>query len=248
MTIEQFAADWIAEHIQDFQERKRLEKLRQLRLQDLTRRKNPYLFRVKGMETGEQIVRSFLDAALSSSEETTFGDWMEQLAVAVAQQAMGGRKSSARGIDLELDKDGYRYLVTIKSGPNWGNSSQISKMLDYFRQAERILRTSGHDEPVRFVNGCIYGRDAHPFKEQGYWKYCGQAFWEFISGSATLYQDIIEPLGREAEEWNRRFEEEYVNKVNALTREFLNAYCDENGRVNWLRLLQHVSGNFDTES
>ena len=31
------------------------------------------------------------------------------------------------GIDLEFDKDGVRYIVTIKSGPNWGNSSQIGK-------------------------------------------------------------------------------------------------------------------------
>lgn len=242
MSIEDFASAWIAEHIQDFQEHKRLNKLRTLTLHHLTRRKNPYLFRVKGMETGEQIIRSFLDAALSSSEETTFGDWMEQLAIAVAQQARGGRKSTAKGIDLEMDLDGYRYLVTIKSGPNWGNSSQISKMMDYFRQAERVLRTSGHQEPVRFVNGCIYGRDANPFKEKGYWKFCGQEFWEFISGSETLYRDIIEPLGREAEEWNRLFEEEYVGKTNALTREFLNAYCTAEGRVDWHKLLQHVSG------
>jgi len=242
MSIEDFAAEWIAEHIEEFQEEKRLKKLRDLKLGDLTGRKNPYLFRVKGMETGEQIIRSFLDAALSSSEETTFGDWMEQLAIAVAEEGCGGRKSTATGIDLELERDGRRYLVAIKSGPNWGNSSQISKMLDNFRKAERILRTSGHDEPVRFVNGCIYGKDRQPYKERGYWKYCGQAFWEFISGSETLYRDIIEPLGQEAVRWNQLFNEEYMNKINRLTREFLTSYCDEDGRVNWHTLLEHVSG------
>ena len=243
MNIRNFAAQWIAEHIDEFQERKRLHKLRKLKLHDLTSRKNPYLFRVKGMETGEQIIRSFLDAALSSSEETTFGDWMEQLAIAVAMQAVDGRKSTAKGIDLEIEKEGCRFLIAIKSGPNWGNSSQISKMMDYFRQAGRILCTSGHREEVRFINGCIYGKDRNPFKEKGYWKYCGQAFWEFISGSDTLYQDIIEPLGHEAAEWNALFEEEYNSKVNTLTREFLNAYCNAEGRVDWHKLLKHVSGS-----
>ncbi len=242
MNITEFAARWITEHLGEFQEEKRIRKLQALKLRDLTSRKNPYLFRVKGMETGEQIVRSFLDAALSSSEETTFGDWMERLAIAVAEQAFGGRKSTATGIDLELDRDGFRYLVTIKSGPNWGNSSQISKMLDNFRKAERVLRTSGHKEPVRFVNGCIYGKDRHPYKEKGYWKYCGQAFWEFISGSESLYRDLVEPLGQEAARWNKLFEEEYARKVNVLTREFLDAYCDEDGRVDWDKLLEHVSG------
>ncbi|MCB1935052.1 MAG: hypothetical protein KDF59_03835 [Nitrosomonas sp.] len=31
-------------------------------------------------------------------------------------------------------------------------------------------------------------------------KYCGQQFWEFISGTSNLYTDIIEPLGHEAKE------------------------------------------------
>ena len=242
MTIEQFAADWISAHIDEFQEEKRLKKLRQLRLTDLTRRKNPYLFRVKGMETGEQIIRSFLDAALSSSEETTFGDWMEKLAIAVAEEAYGGRKSATEGIDLELTKDGCRYLVTIKSGPNWGNSSQIKRMVDNFKKAARTLRTSGHTGHVEFVNGCIYGKDANPYKEKGYYKYCGKKFWEFISGSDMLYKDIIDPLGKEAERWNELFEREYAAKVNTLTRDFLNEFCTPEGRVQWEVLLEHVSG------
>ncbi len=242
MSIEQFAAAWISEHIGEFQEEKRLKKLRELRLGDLTRRKNPYLFRVKGMETGEQIIRSFLDAALSSSEETTFGDWMEKLAIAVAQEAYGGQKSTAEGIDLELEKEGRRYLVSIKSGPNWGNSSQINRMVHNFNRAMRTLRTSGHTGHVEFINGCIYGRDARPYKEKGYYKYCGRVFWEFISGSDTIYKDIIDPLGQEAERWNELFNEEYAQKVNVLTRDFLVRFCTGEGRVQWDRLLEHVSG------
>ena len=51
------------------------------------------------------------------------------------------KSSSAEGIDLEFDRDGIRWLVSIKSGPNWGNSSQINKMRDNFKKATRIART-----------------------------------------------------------------------------------------------------------
>ena len=243
MTISDFAAQWIAENIDEFQEKKRLDKLRKLKLGDLTKRKNPYLFRVKGMEIGEQIIRSFMDAALSSSEETTFGNWMEQLAIAVAQAAYGGRKSSAEGIDLEMEKNSIRYLVAIKSGPNWGNYSQINRMIDNFNKAAQTLRTSGHRQPLEFVNGCIYGKVRQSYQAKGrYWKYCGQEFWEFISGSETLYRDLIEPLGKEAEQWNTLFEQEYAQKVNTLTREFLIMFCTEDGRVDWDKLLKFNSG------
>ena len=89
--INAFAARWISEHIDRFQEEKRLKKLRDLQLKTLTTRKNPYLFKVKGMNVAADIVRGFLEAAISSSEETQFGNWMEQLAIAVAQEAKGGR-------------------------------------------------------------------------------------------------------------------------------------------------------------
>jgi hypothetical protein len=103
-------------------------------------------------------------------------------------------KSSSEGVDLEFSKDDVRYIVAIKSGPNWGNSSQIARMKDNFSRAKRTLRTSNSNVlNTVAINGCCYGRDRNPDKGE-YFKYCGQEFWEFISGDSTLYLDIIEPL------------------------------------------------------
>jgi len=240
--INRFAADWIAENIDKFQEEKRLKKLRELKLKDLTSRKNPYLFKVKGLNIAADIVRGFMDAAISSSEETQFGNWMEQLAIAVAQKAKNGQKSSAKGIDLELEENGIRYLVAIKSGPNWGNSDQIAKMMDNFRKAAKTLRSSGHIQQIEFINGCIYGRDKSPYKEKGYYKYCGQAFWHFISGSETLYLDLIEPMGKQSEQYNHQFKKEFDAKLNLLTQAFLQQFCTPDGRVDWNKLLKATCG------
>ena len=91
-----------------------------LRLDDFVKRKNPYLFRAKYLTKASDIVESFADAYLSSAEETLFGDWLEGLAIYVCAQVYAGRKSSTTGVDLEFDKDDVRYIVAIKSGPNWG--------------------------------------------------------------------------------------------------------------------------------
>ena len=53
---------------------KRLEALNKLRLRDLLRRKNPYLFKSKNLVVVADLIRSLLDAHLSSQEETLFGD------------------------------------------------------------------------------------------------------------------------------------------------------------------------------
>jgi len=106
---------------------KRIERLNQLKLKTVLKRKNPYLFKANHILTANEIVQSITDAFISSNEETIFGDWLEGLAIFIAQKVYGGRKSGIQNIDLEFDKNSVRYIVNIKSGPNWGNSSQIAK-------------------------------------------------------------------------------------------------------------------------
>lgn len=61
------------------------------------------------------------------------------------------------------------------------------------------MRTSNSQLNIVAINGCCYGQDKNPDKGD-YFKYCGQRFWEFISGNEELYIQIIEPLGTKAKE------------------------------------------------
>ena len=153
----------------------------------------------------------------------------------------GGIKSGIKGIDLEFDHDGVRNIVSIKSGPNWGNSSQIEKMETSFKTAIRTLRTSNSNLQIRCVNGCCYGKDNNPDKGS-YFKYCGQRFWEFIGGDGNLYLDIIEPLGFRAKERNDHYVEQYCRKVTVFIREFIDVFCDESGAILWEKLVRYNSG------
>jgi anthranilate/para-aminobenzoate synthase component II len=116
------------------------------------------LFRAKNIVSGPELVRSFLDAYLSSQEEGIFGTFLEGLARFICERVYRGHKSSAEGIDLEFTKKGVTYIVSIKSGPNWGNASQIRRMIDNFRKAKRILGTNVGRQNVVAVNGCCYGK------------------------------------------------------------------------------------------
>jgi len=220
---------------------KRIKSLDNLKLNKVLKRKNPYLFKAKYTTTSEQIIRGIVDAHISSNEETIFGDWLEGLAIFINEKVYDGRKSGIPNIDLEFDKDGVRYIITIKSGPNWGNSSQIAKMISDFKTAKKTLRTSNSQLNITAINGCCYGIDKKPDKGD-YFKYCGQEFWSFISGNENLYIDIIEPLGNKARERNEEFQKSYSQMINKFTKEFSNTYCNDNGEINWEKLVQFNSG------
>lgn len=219
---------------------KRIESLDQLKLSTVLRRKNPYLYKAKHMLTSDEIVRQIVDAHISSSEEGIFGDWLEGLAIFINQKVLGGWKSGIPGIDLEFDWNGARYIVTIKSGPNWGNSGQIEKMRSNFKTAAKTLRTSNSQIVVVAVNGCCYGRDNVPDKGD-YYKYCGQQFWEFISGGENLYTDLIVPLGHQAKERNEEFVNSYAMMLNKFTRDFSTEFCDNSGAIEWEKLVKFNS-------
>jgi hypothetical protein len=217
----------------------RLDSIKKLKLEDILKRKNPYLYKAKNILISGELVKIILDAYLSSQEEGIFGNFLESLAIYINGNEFGGKKSSAEGIDLEFDKEDKRYIVTIKSGPNWGNSRQISGMRADFKKAKKILRTSGSKLEVVAINGCCYGRDNKSDKGD-YFKYCGQKFWEFISGDDKLYTDLIEPLGHKAKEKNEEFEKERAKIVNMFTEEFCNKFCN-NGVINWEALVRFNS-------
>ncbi|MDD2479376.1 MAG: PmeII family type II restriction endonuclease [Victivallaceae bacterium] len=219
---------------------KRIQCLDSLKLSNVLRRKNPYLFKAKHVLTAEQIIKGLVDAHISSNEETIFGDWLEGLAIFINNKVYGGYKSGIKGIDLEFDYNNARNIITIKSGPNWANSSQIAKMRIDFRTAKKTLRTSNSQLAIVAVNGCCYGRDNNPDKGD-YFKYCGQAFWEFISGDANLYTEIIEPLGYEAKEKNDNFVISYSQMINKFTKEFANEFCKDNGEIDWGKLVRFNS-------
>ena len=206
-------------------------------------KKNPYLFRAKNITVANDLVNDVLDAFLASSEEKLFGDFLEELAIFVSSKTCKGRKSAATGIDLEFENDKTLYLVSIKSGPNWGNSSQQKKQESDFQNALKVFKQSNHKTNVQPVLGICYGK-VKTSHIRGYLKVVGQNFWYLISEDENLYTDIIEPLGYRAKQHNAKFLKEKSRIINLFTQEFMKTFCT-NGIIDWKKIVEFNSGNLD---
>ncbi len=80
---------FVEENIGDFH-KKRISSLDKLKLSNILKRKNPYLFKAKYILTAEEIIKGLVDAHISSNEETIFGDWLEGLAIYINKRVYGG--------------------------------------------------------------------------------------------------------------------------------------------------------------
>ena len=240
-----FVEEYVNRNIVSFHSR-RLNSLENLTLRRLLN-KNPYLFKAKNMQSAGQLVKGFMDAFLSSSEEQLFGDFLEGLAVYVAQQTTGGHKSTAPGVDLEFLNKGIHFVVSIKSGPNWGNSSQQDKLEEDLRGAVRRLKQLQQTLNVQPVLGICYGKTRTSNMNRGYLKVVGQNFWYLISENKELYTEIVEPIGFKAKEHNERFLAQKVNVENRLTGMFIEGYCHPSGSIDWPKLIRETCGNYDMD-
>ena len=79
---------YVNENIVDFHQH-RIKSLENLKLEKLLT-KNPYLFKAKNITTAGELISGLLEAFLSSSEEKLFGDFLEGLAIFIAEMTCGG--------------------------------------------------------------------------------------------------------------------------------------------------------------
>ena len=223
----------------------RIETLRRLDMERVLK-KNPYLFRAKNVLTASEMVDGIMDAFLSSSEEERFGTFLEGLAIFVAEQTAGGYKSAAPGVDLEFSNEGVHYLVSVKSGPSWGNASQQDQLERNLRDGVARLQQRRPNANVQSVLGICYGRVRTTYL-RGYLKLVGQNFWYFISEDIDLYTEIIEPIGHRAKEHNEEYEHNKAQVANLLTAAFINDYCHPSGAIDWPKLVHAACGNYDLD-
>ncbi len=224
---------------------KRLTSIESMTLNRLLK-KNPYLFKAKNITNAGELITGLMDAFLSSSEEKLFGDFLENLAIYVAQKTCNGYKSSAQGVDLELLNNDIHFVISIKSGPNWGNSSQYNALELNLENCVTRLKQSAHGINVQPVLGICYGKTKTSYV-RGFLKVVGQNFWYLISENTDLYTEIIEPIGYRAKEHNEAYHQQKDALINRCAKSFIERFCDDKGNINWVKLVQFNSKNFDLD-
>jgi hypothetical protein len=147
---------------------------------------------------------------------------------------------------LEFFNNGVHYVISVKSGPSWGNSSQQDKLEQDLKNAVTRVKQSKRGINVQPVLGICYGKTKTSYL-RGYMKVVGQNFWYLISENRNLYTDIIEPVGYKAKEHNETFKDEKNKVVNLFTHQFFERFCEDNGAIDWVKLVEFNSGNFDMD-
>jgi len=223
--------------LDDFYQR-RFNRLKQLRLRTVLKRKNPYLFKALATEQASEIVTSILEAYVSSSDETIFGDaYFEK----IARNLSDIKVSDAKGVDLIKEEEKVIHAYALKSGPNPYNSSQKERQnTEFLELKSRLMKLQKQFDPVLAY---AYGRKSGPSSAK--WIYretSGQQFWKELTSDDDFYLKLIRlmrdvPLRRKDEYkaiWDRA--------INRFTKEFTEDFCLSDGRIDWEKLTQFVSG------
>ena len=205
----------------------------------ILKRKNPYLYRAKGISSAGQIIDGILAAYVSSSEETVFGNtFFEPIAIVVS----GGQKAVTEGVDITVDKDNIIYSIAVKSGTSVFNADSRKRQEQNFQSAQK--RAQQARKAFLPVVGYGYGKKkVKAGNEKFYKELAGKDFWQWLTGDAEFYTKIIRLMGTRPDEYAKSFEAAYAKAQNRMVREFTIKYCKEDGSIDWDMLLRFNSGD-----
>lgn len=221
-----------------------ISKIDEINIDEVLKSKNPYLYRAKSIQDSVDIVDSILQAYVSSSEETIFGNcFFEPIAIA----AVGGAKSGVKGVDFELnDADSNtRFFVAVKSGTSIFNADSKARQEENFQTAAKTLRTSGGNINPRAIIGYAYGTKNETGRGRAciYEEVAGEEFWEVLTGDKDFYTKIISYMGTMPEQYIDDYKRSYSMAKNRLVRDFSNEFCNSDGTINWEKLVDFNSGS-----
>ncbi len=221
-----------------------ISKIDAINIKDIMKSKNPYLYRAKSMQTSAEIIESILQAFVSSSEETIFGNcFFEPIAIA----ASGGTKSGTKGVDIEMydSATNTKFFVAVKSGTSIFNADSAKKQAENFEEARRTLKTSGGRINFEAIIGYAYGTKTETGRGKAkiYEEVAGEEFWEALTGDKDFYTRIISFMDTLPEQYIDKYKESYDKAFNRLVRDFSIEFCNADGTINWEKLVDYNSGS-----
>ncbi|MFF0830242.1 PmeII family type II restriction endonuclease [Brevibacillus sp. NPDC003359] len=217
--------------------RRRIEKITTLKLKDTLARKNPYLYKSLGIEKASDIVEEILKAYMSSSDEGIFGDaFFEPLAEIVS----GGHVGDTEGVDVIIEDKSNHKAIAVKSGTNVFNADSRKKQAENF--AKLRARIAKRGKLFDAIVGYGYGKKETDLNKQGFRELAGQVFWEEITGDEYFYLKIIHLIKEKPLQHLPEYHKEFNAAVNRFTFEFMREFCNEDGTINWEKLVKFNSG------
>lgn len=164
--------------------------IQRLRIEDLNI--NPFLIRILAKEMGlkdaASIVKWLISQRLERGMVTSFGLALQEVAKVFSEG------TGVEGADILKTKEGRRYYIQVKSGPNTIPKDLGVRISQLLRSAQRHNRGS-----VALFGMCYGSREQvssivqkYVEREGGVEWLSGREFWEFISGTPECVEEIFE--------------------------------------------------------
>jgi len=219
-----------------------IEKIDGLDIKKVMKRKNPYLYRAKAMQSASEIVESVLAAFVSSSEETIFGNYFFE---PIALAASGGNKALAEGIDIMIHDNDTNTIaaIAVKSGTSVFNADSRKRQEQNFMAAQKLAQQAKARYDAYVGYGYGKKKETGRGKPKMYRELAGKRFWEELTGDEEFYKKIISFMGVIPEQYVAEYKESYDKAANRLVREFSINFCTEDGSIDWENLVEFNSGD-----
>lgn len=162
---------------------------------------------------------------LGTSINTSFGTNIQIFISRLAEIA--GSASGIDGIDIEfIDAlDGRKKYCQCKAGPQTINKDDVATILGHFTHLQNKARLDRLPIQINdMIVGVLYGRAE---ELSGNYKnidkvcpvYCGQDFWERLTGDKTFYRRLARAFGEVVEEDGIDGSQIIKKKVNEIAQE-----------------------------
>lgn len=217
---------------------RRAERIRKLRIADLNI--NPFLLRLLAkdlsLDDSRSIVRWLVRQRMERGSVTSMGFVLENVARVFSEG------TGAEGADVLKTKDGQRYYIQVKSGPNTVPKDLAVRITRLLQSTQRRNRGS-----VALFGMCYGNPDQVSSIVRKYVEVdtiIGKAFWEFVSDDPDCMAEIYD-LATEVGESFRDAQGQTLTqileaKVTELQSEFEQLY-GQSGSEMWDKLLEQNS-------
>jgi hypothetical protein len=206
-----------------------LDKLDRVSAKSLIKSVDPYILMMSPFTTKESWAVKSLDRHMFSSEEGMKGTMYEKIARFILKVRIPGARKPPQFFDCQLYADGFLTFFELKSGSNWGNSSQWDSLRRRFTELQR----NHAPQPVRLILGIAYGKSSKGILEHYDGKIIeirGQEFWHYITDEPDFYIELGKRLASGSKAYNSSLILKRNTTINRLISE-AEEFCFPNGQL-----------------
>lgn len=239
--IEKFVLDHANEFCQC-----RTQDLQKLTLSQIAL-ENPYLLKLHGrcFFDASCLVKFWLHTTLLSNDNIHFDRFLENATISLLTKLFQWEKSLRVESIVYLETTQSLHVVYIKSRISSNVSLFIKDSINAL-QVEAQQLVNPKNKSVKPIIGVCWG----PNKRMDVGNalvVCGQNFWSLIDNRRDLFKQVLTVFSRTTQKHSAIYNGQKAAILNNLTKEFIERFCDAEGAIDWSRLVEFNSGNYDLD-